>query len=487
MYKISLSPYARIFYTEWKLNPTRSDYNIVFDQTLEGKIEKERLNNAIKRFISHYVILNSHIQESEEELYWIKNKVIHNLEYFKKKLTNKQILSCIQNPFNLKSGPLYRFMLIKDNNIHRLIVVFHHIVLDGLSFDYFCNELSNYYNNKQYNNYPSIEEQILSISSLSKSLSEYIKLRKEESKEFWKTKLSSIEPINLSFLKSRNKQNNSLIKIDQKLKLSIQQLSKINELRFSFSKKTLNKLNYLAITPYMYGQLIYAFLLYKYTGQEKFCINFPVSINKGKDFIYGAQINTSIMVYDFNKVSNPIDILNQCKEFLSSIKTNINHSYLPIYDIISVSHKDILNLQFIQTSLKDEVFKFNGIQATINRETSIDLTNILLFEHEIRNLKINYRVRYNSNNIDIKLLKEFIKCYKKLFIEVLSELLKSNTIKGLSSLKNYQILSNQQYQQIIYDWNATDKEYPRDKTIHALFEEQVARTPDNIALVYEDI
>ena len=37
------------------------------------------------------------------------------------------------------------------------------------------------------------------------------------------------------------------------------------------------------------------------------------------------------------------------------------------------------------------------------------------------------------------------------------------------------------------DRNATDKEYPKEKTIHKLFEEQVERTPDNIAVVYEGI
>ncbi|CAG2169301.1 unnamed protein product, partial [Oppiella nova] len=43
-----------------------------------------------------------------------------------------------------------------------------------------------------------------------------------------------------------------------------------------------------------------------------------------------------------------------------------------------------------------------------------------------------------------------------------------------------------QYQQIIYDWNDTDKDYPSDKTIHQLFEEQVGKTPDDVAVIYEE-
>ncbi|MED7789652.1 non-ribosomal peptide synthetase, partial [Francisella sp. 19X1-34] len=43
-----------------------------------------------------------------------------------------------------------------------------------------------------------------------------------------------------------------------------------------------------------------------------------------------------------------------------------------------------------------------------------------------------------------------------------------------------------EYQKIIYSWNQTDREYPKDKTIYQLFEEQVEQNPDNVALVFED-
>jgi len=47
------------------------------------------------------------------------------------------------------------------------------------------------------------------------------------------------------------------------------------------------------------------------------------------------------------------------------------------------------------------------------------------------------------------------------------------------------LLRESDYNKVVYDWNATDKEYSSDKTIHVLFEEQVDRTPDAIALVYD--
>ena len=38
---------------------------------------------------------------------------------------------------------------------------------------------------------------------------------------------------------------------------------------------------------------------------------------------------------------------------------------------------------------------------------------------------------------------------------------------------------------ILVDWNTTDAPYPKDKTIYQLFEEQVKKTPDNIAVIFE--
>ena len=48
------------------------------------------------------------------------------------------------------------------------------------------------------------------------------------------------------------------------------------------------------------------------------------------------------------------------------------------------------------------------------------------------------------------------------------------------------LLTNEERQQIVYEWNATAAEYPRDRCVHELFEEQVEKTPDAVAVVHQD-
>ncbi|MDP8965656.1 MAG: amino acid adenylation domain-containing protein, partial [Cyanobacteriota bacterium] len=48
------------------------------------------------------------------------------------------------------------------------------------------------------------------------------------------------------------------------------------------------------------------------------------------------------------------------------------------------------------------------------------------------------------------------------------------------------LLSEPERHKILVEWNDTQADYPKDKCIHQLFEEQVERTPDAVAVVYED-
>ena len=76
--------------------------------------------------------------------------------------------------------------------------------------------------------------------------------------------------------------------------------------------------------------------------------------------------------------------------------------------------------------------------------------------------------------------------FKESYVQILRQLVNLKEEKE-ANIYDLNYLTSQQYQQVIYDWNATEKEYPSDKTLQSLFEEQVERTPNNIAVVYGDI
>ena len=55
-----------------------------------------------------------------------------------------------------------------------------------------------------------------------------------------------------------------------------------------------------------------------------------------------------------------------------------------------------------------------------------------------------------------------------------------------SRLSQLPMLTDEERQQLLVEWNDTAADYPRDQCIHQLFEEQVERTPDAVAVVFGD-
>jgi len=54
------------------------------------------------------------------------------------------------------------------------------------------------------------------------------------------------------------------------------------------------------------------------------------------------------------------------------------------------------------------------------------------------------------------------------------------------SLAYLPLLSDQELHKIVVEWNDTEANYPKNKCIHQLFEEQVEKTPDSVAVVFRD-
>lgn len=485
MYKIKLSPYAKIFYTEWLLNPDDRRYNVSMDQILHGDLNVDRLNDAIRKYIFDHLLLNSHILDVDGEPYWVKNSVVYDIEFSENIIDNSILLDYVSRGFNLYEGPLYRFKLLRiSEKEHRFIVVLHHLLVDGASIDIgFFESISNYYNDKDYAAKYSINQQIEQVGVLSNLLNSRLEENRNQYREFWRGKLTNIEEIDLKSLKL---EKNSTRKVITKKNNPVEQIL------FGYSSQEVAELNQIkqkySVTPFVFGQCIFALLLYRYVGQEKLAISYPIAIKEGTDFIYGAQININLIPYQLNEKTTILELLYQGRDFLKlSREGEIKYCYCPVSEIIQETKgAHILDVCFMQTRFRDKPFEFHGIKK-VEDITELNMDSVardmLLFEQEISFNKLSYRVRYNKAVFDKKLVMNFITGYRKLFIEIMNDLLNENCNKQIS---NYSILDLEQFRQIVYDFNRTKVEYAYDKTIKELFEEQVKISPDQTAVFFEN-
>lgn len=477
---VMLSRYSQTFYDGWCANPNRSDYNIVSDQELGGEFDPIRLERALKRFSKDFIILHSKIQNIREQLYWVEDDDLFiSPDYFRNALSDEDLLQYVQQPFNLATGPLIRIGLINLGPGHfRLLLVIHHIIMDGAKVDYFIDNLSGYYNDKQYKGGYTLETQRQKFSELYNKF-DNLKLDSQTAQTFWESRLQNVPGVDLRFLepfKSRRADEQELHQ------------NSFAEYRFSFDTTVVDQFQRLkkqyALTPYLFGQAVFAVLLHQYTGQDEFAICYPVSVKEGMHFIYGVHINVNVIPFRLTDSMSILEILQNIKTQLKEIKQG-NYHYHPFEQVLTrIKDKSVLDVGYIQTNLRDTPFHFDGInKVKINHDLNIDLLCRLLVEQELKEGAISYRVRYDKRYIDSTLLLSFIEKYQKLFEQIMDDLLHPQfTAVPIST---YQLIDQNQANLIQALCNPNFRSYPAHQTIHQRFEEQVLRTPDHIAIVCE--
>ncbi len=378
MYKIRLSPYHKIFYNEWKLDPSSSKYNIVFDQTISKNLDIPRLKKALSRFIHDYLIFNSHIVEIDGEAYWVKNSQINQLETFDGEHTKEQIFKYVSHPFDLVNEPLYRFAVFKEaTGNYRFIIITHHMLIDGPSVNILMSEVSKYYNDKKYRILYSIDEQIFKITTTSVDLTKNLENNEKKGKYFWKSLLNNVESIDFSFLKTSQRSFEYNVESNQ-----------IREICFSFDRSILTQLKQInkkyKIGTFFYGQMILGILVHKYTSQKKFAIACPVAIKKHLHLMYGVGINILAVPYDFTNDFTIQEVIESITHTATMIIDKLNVSTI-ISEITAEKGFNLFEVFFSQTNLKNTPLNFVCANTlNINHEFDIDLSCKILFEQEIQ-------------------------------------------------------------------------------------------------------
>ncbi|APJ04727.1 non-ribosomal peptide synthetase [Silvanigrella aquatica] len=483
--RVPLNLYQLTFYYEWKLNPSRIDYHMVLDQEIEGNLDIPRLNKSLNKLISQYFILNSCVEEIDGAYYWKENEYIQELEYFDSDNILESIKNFIAKPFDLEKEPLYRYAIFKlDVDKYRFIYINQHILVDGLSAIQGYSEISNFYNDENYYCKVSLDDQKNNIINLSNYLKTEYEKNKDKCIQFWKRQIADLEGVNIEFLYSTSdKFKNELESIDK-----IQSCFGIEGIEFSLEKDTYEKFckikNAFPISPYLFSKIIYAITIFKYTEQKNFCISYPIAIKEGITLEYGANVNTNIFPFKLNDDLNVMDIFSSAKSFIQSLKDgDIKYGYFPLYDYISKNNIDLINLTFSSTSLQNILLNLNGLICKKAFNSNISMINDFIFEFESTDIGINFRTMYKNNIISKSLLENFCKVYQYVYSQITDDIIGYINGKNLKKISEYSLVSIDDFNVIMDKFNNNKKINVNKKTIHEMFEAQVLKTPNDIALI----
>lgn len=199
--------------------------------------------------------------------------------------------------------------------------------------------------------------------------------------------------------------------------------------------------------------------LYKYTGNERIIIGSPVLKKEDGSDSEGDLIG----------VINAIDSSLTFRDFLLNVRKNLLEDYerqdYPSSELIR-------DLGLSASDGNCPLFDIAILLTDIHRELSDTKTNITMRFTKAGDV-LRGQVEY-SNLISEETITAFISH----FINVLKGALE-NTNSKISDLT---IFSEEELNKILIEWNKTEVPYDKSKCIHQLFEEQVRKTPNKVAV-----
>jgi len=485
-------------------------YHIPMLIELAMNVNVDILKQSIQAIVARHEILRTIFVKNSDGNYYQQvqtaklkiNEYIIDEDKFPS-LFNKQLDLDVNTPFELTTSypilvSVYQIIsnsFVDTNNAiirnpsqprRMLLINVHHIASDGWSMDILVKEIYAYYD------YFSNSKTKLSLPHLTIQYKDFAYWQRnylsgnilQQQLNYWQQQLADYEPLVLPTDKVRP----ALVDYSGK------------SIRFSLDAECSAKLRLAARAQNcsLYSVLLSGFyvLLSKYSNQDDIVIGTPFAnrhYNQIENLI-GFFVNTLVLRAKVNPDDSITDLIQQVHHELIHAQGHQDLPFEKLVDHLNVE-KDLSRNPIFQVMFgvqyfgkldaQQQLFKVADIQDLNYNVAKFDLECFMDDSESIISGFFKYATALYEESTIERMIAHYQLVLQQLADEV-SQTFDCEQHSPQRKLKDYQLLSQAEYQQIVYDWNQTDKAYPEDKTIQQLFEEQVLRTPDNIAVVFEE-
>lgn len=377
--------------------------------------------------------------------------------------------------FDLRNDLLLRARLVRlAENEHALVLVLHHIAADTASMAVLYQELGALYEAFaaggislrpdlpiQYTDYVCWQRAHLHGDTLQRLV------------KFWRDRLAGAPPL-LPLPSDRHRPSaRSYRGAECSVVFPSELLTKVREFSRAHGK-----------TTFMVLLAGFKTLLHRYTGQDDIVVGSPLVGRDRPDtaHLIGLFSNTVVLRTKFDGDPTVLEVLERVSQTALSAAA---HQDLPFDKLIEelqpkrdLSYEAMCQVMFAHEELQASPLKLAGLSTQVEtvRTGAIrtDL-NVLVVEGPAGlRVSADYSIDLFDEGTVLRLLGHF-----RTLLEGITE----DPSRRISRLP---LLTQPEHMRILSEWNNTAAEYPNERYIHQLFEEQVARTPDAPALVFND-
>ena len=430
-------------------------YNLPFLHVFDGSIDADRLCRAIEATVQAHPVFFTRIELSDEgeplqtvdlekEEFSLSVEQVTDLEAEKQKFIE---------PFQLHGGRLFHTKVMRDAEHVYWFFDMHHIINDGSSYHIIVCDVETAYNGGTL----APEEMTMQEFALAEA-----EMRKtpafEECKQWYAQNFDCGDTFTQLMPDLENPEQTDA----DKLRILDTDMDRVD----AFCKTN-------GIKKSTFFTSAFSFLLAKYNNDQEslFTTVFNGRTDPKFQHSVGMTVKTLPVYAKFTEETTVLDFLKAGEEQMIGCRKHDLYSYT---DIMTD-----LNLQ------TNAIFAWHGLILDFTELMGKPMEAIQLRKHNegvsfylmafYVGKKYHIKAEYNSNEYSETLVDQFMESYEAVLEGFLSQTL----------LRDIDICTESQ-RALLDSFNQTDRELDMNETVVSMFRKQVAKTPDNIAVVYKD-
>ena len=468
-----------------QMEPGNSFYNISSALRLNGPFDHPALERSFTEVVRRHEVLRTTFQMSDgEPVQVIASEPSFSLPAFDlsalpeaERELKVQALAAAEaaRPFDLSALPLLRATVLRlSAEEHILLLTKHHIISDGWSLGLLVKEVATLYRafsrelpsplpelGIQYADYALWQREQLSGPLLDEQLT------------YWREQLQSA-PAVLALPTDRSRPavkryrgTRETFHIAEELAAELKAVSRAQR-----------------VTMFMLLLAAFKVLLWRYSGQEDIVVGTPIANRQESQIedLIGFFVNTLALRTRLEPTERFADLLKRVREeclagyqhqavpfelVVEELAVERSLSYTPIFQVMFALQNELL----LPGEMEDIEIK---VMETEGGTAKVDL--LMTIEAEETGSGLRGVIEYDTDLFERETVRRLAQHYQTL--------LQSIVTNGDARIGNLPLLGEEEQQQILVTWNETKADYPA-QSVSELFEAVVARTPEKVAVVFE--
>lgn len=468
-----------------QLEPSSAFYNISHAIRLTGFLNVPALEQTLNEIVLRHEALRTSFMTVEGQPIQVIDPTltislpIVDLRKFSEVEREAEVLRLTteeaRRPFNLAKAPLLRATLLHLSEVEQVVLfTMHHIVSDDWSMKILIKEVAALYQAFNLGQPSALVELPIQYADFAVWQQQWLQGEELQTQLFyWIQQLdgapSMIElPTDFPRPAIQNYQGaRQSIVLPKSLTQALKKLSQQE-----------------GTTLFMTLLAAFKVFLYHYTQQNDILVGTPIANRNRSEIegLIGFFVNTLVLRTDLGGNPSFRELLRRVRQVTLEAYT---HQDLPFEYLVEklqpqrdLSYSPLFQVMFALQNVRKDELKLPGITLSslqLEKQTAQFDLSVDFFETESG---LSGWFEYNTDLFDASTVTRMVKHFCKLLSDIVA-----NPEQHIAELS---LLTQVEQQQLLVEWNNTQAEYIQDKCIHELFEAQVERSPDAIAVTFED-